>query len=132
MRPAHQGVHVTGSRFPRKVFSEGEEPDARFTLANERTFLAWTRTALALLAGAVAVHTPAVDLDEWVKVTASLLLIGAAGLAIGQSWRRWHQVELAIRTGRPLPGFAGPAMLASVLGVLIAGVAIGIVVVAVR
>lgn len=31
----------------------GEEPDPRFTLANERTFLAWTRTALALLASAV-------------------------------------------------------------------------------
>lgn len=31
------------------------EPDYRFTLANERTFLAWIRTALALLAGGVAV-----------------------------------------------------------------------------
>jgi len=31
------------------------EPDYRFTLANERTFLAWQRTALGLLAAAVAV-----------------------------------------------------------------------------
>ena len=31
------------------------EPDYRFTLANERTFLAWVRTALGLLAAAVAV-----------------------------------------------------------------------------
>lgn len=123
---------MTDSRFPRKVFGEGDEPDARFTLANERTFLAWVRTALALLAGAVAVHTPAVDLDEWVKVVASLFLLAAAGLAIGQSWRRWHKVELAIRTGRPLPGFAGPAMLATVLGLLIVGVAIGVIVVALR
>lgn len=30
------------------------EPDYRFTLANERTFLAWQRTALGLLAAAVA------------------------------------------------------------------------------
>ena len=30
---------------------DGEEPDYRFTLANERTFLAWVRTALGLLAG---------------------------------------------------------------------------------
>jgi uncharacterized membrane protein YidH (DUF202 family) len=28
----------------------GREPDHRFTLANERTFLAWMRTSLALLA----------------------------------------------------------------------------------
>ncbi len=123
---------MTDPRFPQKVFGEGEEPDARFTLANERTFLAWLRTALALLASAVAVHTPVVDLEEWVKVTASLILLGAAGLAIGQSWRRWHKVELAIRTGQPLPGFAGPAMLASILGILIVGVAVGVIVVALR
>ncbi|MEU2778677.1 DUF202 domain-containing protein [Streptomyces sp. NPDC007162] len=36
-------------------YGEGEEPDYRFSLANERTFLAWIRTGLALLAGAVAV-----------------------------------------------------------------------------
>jgi putative membrane protein len=35
---------------------EGTEPDYRFTLANERTFLAWIRTALALLAGGVLLH----------------------------------------------------------------------------
>ena len=34
-------------------YEEGEEPDYRFTLANERTFLAWLRTALALIAGGV-------------------------------------------------------------------------------
>ncbi len=44
------------TRFPRQVFDRGEEPDARFTLANERTFLAWIRTSLALLAGGVALH----------------------------------------------------------------------------
>lgn len=123
---------MSDDRFPKRVFGEGEEPDARFTLANERTFLAWVRTALALLAGAVAVHAPAVDLDPWVETVASLVLLGAAGLAIGQSWRRWHQVELAIRTGRPLPGFAGPALLATTLGALTVGVAVGVIVIAVR
>ena len=122
---------MTG-RFPQDVFDDGQEPDARLSLANERTFLAWVRTSLALLAGAIAVHTPALDLDEWVKVTASLCLLAAAGLAVGQSWVRWRATERAIRTGEPLPGFGGPVMLASVLGVLIAGVAIGVIVVAVR
>jgi putative membrane protein len=123
---------MSPDRFPRKVFGEGQEPDPRFTLANERTFLAWVRTALALLAGAVAVHTPAVDLDLWVKTVSSLFLLATAGLAIGQAWRRWRKVELAIRTGQPLPGFTGPAMLASALGLLITGVAVGVIVVAVR
>ena len=36
------------------MFRQGTEPDVRFSLANERTFLAWTRTALALIAGALA------------------------------------------------------------------------------
>jgi putative membrane protein len=119
-------------RFPQDVFDDGEEPDPRLSQSNERTFLAWVRTALALLAGAVAVHTPAVDLDVWVKTIASLCLLAAAGLAIAQSWTRWRATERAIRSGTPLPGFGGPVMLASVLSVLIVGVAIGVIVVAVR
>ena len=121
---------MSGSRFPKGVFGQGEEPDARFTLANERTFLAWVRTALAMLAGSVAVHAPAIELDEWVKNTISLVLLGAASLAVTQSWLRWRAVEVSIRTGQPLPGFAGPAMLAAVIGVLIVGVAIGVLVAA--
>jgi putative membrane protein len=121
---------VTGSRFPKSVFGQGEEPDARFTLANERTFLAWVRTALAMLAGSVAVHAPAIELDEWAKNIISLVLLGAAALAVSQSWRRWRAVEVSIRTGRPLPGFAGPAMLAGVIGLLIVGVAVGVIVAA--
>ena len=37
--------------------AEGEEPDPRFTLANERTFLAWVRTALALVAAGIGLET---------------------------------------------------------------------------
>ena len=120
------------SRFPPRVFGTGEDPDARFSLANERTFLAWTRTALALLAGAVAVHAPVIDLDGWVQTVASLWLLVAAGVAIGQAWWRWRATERALRMGLPLPGFGGPAVLAAVLGVLIVGVAVGVLVVAVR
>src|ERR1043165_2701247 len=50
------GCDMTEQRFIRrpKWFQEGQDPDYRFTLANERTFLAWIRTSLALLAAAVA------------------------------------------------------------------------------
>ena len=42
-------------RWPDSVYREGVEPDPRFTFANERTFLAWLRTALALVVAGVAV-----------------------------------------------------------------------------
>ena len=32
----------------------GSDPDPRFTFANERTFLAWNRTALAFVAAGLA------------------------------------------------------------------------------
>lgn len=120
-----------GRRRPRDVFEEGQEPDARFSLANERTFLAWVRTSLALVAGAVAVHAPALDLDRWIATAASLCLLSAAGLAVGQAWWRWRGTERAIRTGMPLPGFGGPLMMAAVICVLIVGATIGVVVAAV-
>lgn len=83
---------------------EGTEPDYRFTLANERTFLAWIRTALALLAGGVLLHQFATELDP--KLAVSVLSVGlgvvAAVLSI-MSYTRWRANEIAIRRGRPLP-----------------------------
>lgn len=119
-------------RFPRKVFGEGNDPDARFTLANERTFLAWTRTALALLAGAIAVHAPVIELNSWVKTLISVWLLAASAVALGQGWWRWSATERAMRTGQPLPGFGGPTAIAFLLAVLITGVAVGVIVVALR
>ncbi|HET8988949.1 MAG TPA: DUF202 domain-containing protein, partial [Humibacillus sp.] len=43
-------------RFPRSVYEHGEDPDPRFSLANERTFLAWVRTSLAFVAAGLAVE----------------------------------------------------------------------------
>jgi putative membrane protein len=129
MRPPRIGDGMR-ERYPKRVFGEGMEPDPRLSLANERTFLAWMRTALALLAGAVAVHAPAIDLDTWVKSTASMVLLLAASVAVVTSMRRWRATERAMRTGQPLPGFAGPTALAALLSVLIVGVAIGVIVVA--
>lgn len=83
---------------------EGEDPDYRFTLANERTFLAWIRTALALLAGGVLLHQFATALDPRLVVTVLSVGLGlfAAILSL-VSYTRWRANEIAIRHGRPLP-----------------------------
>jgi putative membrane protein len=90
-------------RFPRSVYDHGEEPDPRFSLANERTFLAAIRTALAFIAGGIALEALATTLPGPVRLSASLVLI-ALGLALPvQAWRAWTRAERALRTGRPLP-----------------------------
>jgi uncharacterized membrane protein YidH (DUF202 family) len=71
---------MRAARFPRWVCGEGSEPDPRFTLANERTFLAWIRTALALTAGGVALEALTVPLLPGLRLAASLLLL-VLGLA---------------------------------------------------
>ncbi|MGQ0840591.1 YidH family protein [Actinokineospora sp.] len=83
---------------------EGAEPDYRFTLANERTFLAWVRTALALIAGGVAVAQYLPDLGT--PVVRALIGVGlvALGTALAAlSHRRWRRTERAMRLGQALP-----------------------------
>ncbi len=110
-------------RKPRSVFGVGEEPDPRFSLANERTFLAWVRTALATLAGAVALHALATPGSQAVRTTISvLLLVLAVGCTI-LAFVRWAQIERAMRLGEALPGFTVGWVLTIaiiVIGVLLA------------
>lgn len=88
----------------RTVFPEGEEPDPRFTLANERTFLAWTRTALAFLAGGIALEAfDLPELDAQVQTAVALLLIVMGLLISLGAALRWIAVERAMRKKKPLP-----------------------------
>jgi len=93
----------------RKLLSEGEAPDPRFTLANERTFLAWIRTSLGLIAGGIgadAFLTDVPDLER--ELLSTLLLLMGGGLSVA-AYRRWWAGERALRSGQPLPllGAAG-------------------------
>lgn len=90
-------------RFPRSVFRHGVEPDVRFSLANERTFLAWTRTALALIAGGVALEALALDMYAPLRLAASLVLIVTGILLPVIAWAEWALVERAMRLQRRLP-----------------------------
>jgi putative membrane protein len=98
---------------------EGTEPDYRFTLANERTFLAWIRTALALDAGGLAVvhllpplATPGFQVALGATLVALGTVIGAA------SYVRWRENQRALRNGDPLPPSPLPVALAAPVGVL--------------
>jgi putative membrane protein len=96
------------------------EPDYRFTLANERTFLAWERTALGLMAAAVAV----VQLVPELPIPGSRLVLGVllavlATLTAGAGLRRWEQIDHAIRSGMPLPRHPMPVYLA--VGLIVVG-----------
>jgi putative membrane protein len=98
-------------RFPRWVFGEGSEPDPRFTLANERTFLAWIRTSLALLACGVALEAVAPPMQPELRFAASVLLIVLGLVTPIQAWSCWTRDERAMRQGRPL---AAPALMAPI------------------
>lgn len=92
------------ARRPRQVYSVGSDPDPRFTLANERTYLAWIRTAMAIFALSVAISVLPVPGADSLHA-AGALLCGA--LAIGMvcaASARWVKVERALRLEQPLPG----------------------------
>jgi putative membrane protein len=84
---------------------EGEhEPDYRLTLANERTFLAWIRTSLALLAGGIALNEIAGPFSN--ESTRTALSVAAVALSLVlavSSFTRWRQVQVAMRRNQPLP-----------------------------
>lgn len=107
--PSHPNEPVfpmTGARFPRSVYGTGDEPDPRFSLANERTFLAWNRTALALIAGGVALETLGLDLQPALRLAASLVLVAAGIVVPVLAWFEWSRTERALRTAAALPGSA--------------------------
>ncbi|WP_454044472.1 YidH family protein [Cellulosimicrobium sp. Marseille-Q8652] len=115
----------TDDRRPRSVYGVGTEPDARFSLANERTALAWVRTGVGLVAGGVALtsFSTFADLPGLVDLVAAVAcLVGAAcALYALASWRR---NERALRLRQPLPAPGGiPVLVGGVvlLAVLIAG-----------
>ena len=103
------------------MYSAGSEPDPRFSLANERTFLAWVRTALAMLAGGVALHALSFPATHWVRTVLVIGLIALGGVVCVFAYLRWARVERAMRLGEPLPAFG--------LGLAISGVLVLVAVV---
>lgn len=92
------------SKLAQWILPEGQEPDPRFTLANERTFLAWIRTSLAFLAGGIALEAfTAQAFDSPLRTILAVLVIGVGLLIAAGAGFRWIRVERSMRVGRPLP-----------------------------
>lgn len=117
-------VSTNRPRFrPRR--SIGEDPDYRFTLANERTFLAWIRTSLAMIAGGLAVIelVPTFGVAGGREALGVVLITLGTVLTIG-SMARWAAAEEAIRESRPIPVTRLPIVLA--IGVIAVSVMVAI------
>jgi putative membrane protein len=86
------------------VGSEGRRPDTQAELANERTYLAWLRTGLALVAAGVAAERvlPAEGII-WARQLIGVTLILAGVVTAALARPRWRNVDRALRAGRPIP-----------------------------
>ncbi|ABK72165.1 YidH family protein [Mycolicibacterium smegmatis] len=117
------------NRFPRSVYDTGSDPDPRFTLANERTLLAWLRTSLALLAAGVALETLGLPLQPTLRLVASVALVVLAIALPPVAWLSWAATERAMRRGEPLPSSVlapGLTVALPVIGlVILAGLLLG-------
>lgn len=91
------------SRWPGWVFRDSPEPDYRFSLANERTFLAWIRTSLAMLAGSVAVTGLDLDISSLLQHSLVAALVIMSVFCAASGWIRWARVEHAMRRGLQVP-----------------------------
>lgn len=113
-------------RFPTSVYGGGVEPDPRFSLANERTFLAWIRTALAFVAGGMAVSALPVPMAEPLRLAMILLLILAGVASAAQAWLGWHRTERALRLLSVLPSSGLKLPIAVLVGLVALAGAIGV------
>jgi putative membrane protein len=108
--------------------SDDHQPDIRFSYANERTFLAWIRTALGLITAGLAITQLLPPFD----VPGGRRLIGLPLIALGVvvavlSLHNWRANERAMRAGQPLPGSPLPAIAAVVVSVVaIAGLVLAV------
>ncbi|MBM9506134.1 YidH family protein [Actinacidiphila acididurans] len=104
---------------PARIQQEGTTPDYRFSLANERTFLAWIRTALALIGGGFAVDQFLTNhLTHWVRVVLAVCLLAGGVACTLRAVNHWVRCERAMRQGENLPVSRFPAVMAVVIALI--------------
>ena len=110
----------SGGRWTDRLLAEGDDPDPRFTMANERTFLAWIRTSLALVAAGLAVFELLDSQPRLERLLISLPLVAVGLVTALNSYGRWWNVERALRTSSPLPYSAFSSVVAVSIGFIAA------------
>src|SRR5699024_10869851 len=89
---AHDSTHDPRGRIARRIFPDGDDPDPRFTLANERTFLSWIRTALAFIGGGIAVEAFTSEIfSTGLRATLSIVLMVIGFVLASGAAFRWHR-----------------------------------------
>ncbi|AIA02679.1 YidH family protein [Streptomyces noursei] len=109
--------------FPERMREEGTTPDYRFSLANERTFLAWLRTGLALIGGGFAVDQFLPRLHGSLRLAFTVVLLVGGALCALRAVNHWVRCERAMRRGEDLPLSRFP----TVLALCVAGLAVAVV-----
>ncbi|ROO82985.1 putative membrane protein [Actinocorallia herbida] len=100
-----------------KIKMHDAEPDVRFTFANERTFLAWSRTGLALVVAGLAIAQllPPFPGVPWGRHLLAVPLIVLGGSISVAGYLEWGRNQRALRRGEPLPPSALPKLLAGTI-----------------
>jgi putative membrane protein len=99
---------------------DGTEPDPRFTFANERTFLAWSRTALALVVAGLGIIQllPPFPGVPWGRHVLGVPLIVFGAVVAVTAYREWTRSQWAMRHGQPLPRSVMPTIMAVIIAAM--------------
>src|SRR5208337_3179446 len=113
---------------------DGTEPDPRFTFANERTFLAWSRTALALVVAGLGVVQllPPFPRVPWGRHVLGVPLIVFGAVVAVVAYGEWGKSQRAMRHGQPLPRSVMPRLLTAVITIIAVLAAVVVLVSALR
>jgi putative membrane protein len=113
---------------------EGTEPDPRYTFANERTFLAWSRTALALVVAGLGVVQllPPFPGVPWGRHVLGVPLIAFGAIVAVTAYREWVRSQRAMRLNLPLPRSVMPQLLTTIVATMAVVSAVVVLVSAIR
>jgi putative membrane protein len=118
-RPNQWGCEVADSG-DQPAADDGTEPDPRFTFANERTFLAWSRTALALVVAGLGVVQllPPFPGVPWGRHVLGVPLIVFGAVVAVTAYREWTKSQWAMRHGQPLPRSVMPTVMTGIIAAM--------------